>query len=100
MYLDPDFDIKMLSDNTQIPSHHLSYYFNHIIHQKFVDWRNQQRIIYSKELIASGVLEIETLSSIAQKSGFKSQSSFISSFKKFTGFLPSEFPVSVLEQTV
>jgi AraC-like DNA-binding protein len=91
LFLSPDFDMDFLSNYTKIPVHHISYYFNHVINIKFVDWRNNFRIIEATNLMNAGAAESYTLDAIGRTCGFTNKGTFISSFKKYTGKTPGEF---------
>ncbi|MBV5315258.1 MAG: AraC family transcriptional regulator [Prolixibacteraceae bacterium] len=91
LFLNPDFDMDFLSNYTKIPVHHISYYFNHVINIKFVDWRNNFRIIEATNLMNAGAAASYTLDAIGRTCGFTNKGTFISSFKKYTGKTPGEF---------
>jgi AraC-like DNA-binding protein len=91
IYLQKEFSILSLSEFTNLPTHHLSYYFNSILHVKFSDWRNQKRILHAQELISSGRLESMTILAVSEECGYSSQATFITAFKKETGLTPSNF---------
>lgn len=92
----PKFDIEQLSDISDIPVHHLSYYFNTILGVTFVDWRNTQRIEIAIKLINAGKLDHHTFDGLMHQCGFTSYSTFIRAFKKSTGKTPSEFYKSMV----
>lgn len=90
-FVTPSFNKVNLSAGTNIPLHHLSYFFNQIVEKSFADWRNELRIEYAIEMIKSGKAKLVTLDTIARESGFANQTTFISSFKKYTGTTPYNF---------
>ena len=90
-YLSPDFQLNMITQHYGIPAHHLTYYFNEILMLSFSNWRNKQRINYAISLIEKGITQTVTIEAMAQQCGFISQTTFIRSFKTFTGLTPSEF---------
>ncbi len=90
-YLLEDCAIADLAAFSSISIHHLSYYFNNILHIKYTDWRNNCRIDYSVLLLKEGEMNKLTLKGIAKKSGFSSQSTFIRAFKFRTGMAPSTY---------
>jgi AraC-like DNA-binding protein len=92
----PQFDIEQLSHISDIPVHHLSYYFNTILGVKFVEWRNTQRIEIAVKLIDAGKLDLHTFDGLMYQCGFTSYSTFIRAFKKSTGKTPSEFYKTML----
>ena len=90
-YLQPQFSLSVLSKDTGVPAHHLSYFFKVFLSTDFTNWKNNARINYVIHLIKSGETENLTLEAISKKAGFVSRSTFISSFKQKTGLTPSEF---------
>lgn len=90
-YLQPDFNLAHLSVHTQIPVHHLSYYFREVKKQHFNDYRNQWRIDHAKNLIRKGRANEFTLETIGLQSGFSSRNTFLTTFKKVEGITPSTF---------
>lgn len=90
-YLISDFSLSYISEQSNIPSHHLSYYFNNIKSVAFIDWRNNLRIEHAIEMIGNGFTKLNTLESLATNCGFSSQNTFIRCFKQETGLTPSEY---------
>ncbi|MFD0778575.1 helix-turn-helix domain-containing protein [Flavobacterium myungsuense] len=86
--------LSKISDEIGIPAHHLTYYFNGIKKQSFSDWRNQLRVAYAIGILNQGNANQLTLEAIGLKVGFKSNSTFIRSFKNVTGKTPSDYLVS------
>lgn len=90
-FLNIDFKLSLLSNELDIPMHHLTYYFNEIAKVSFSEWRNALRIEYAKELIDQGVASTITLHALSLQCGFASQSTFIRAFKNGTGNSPSYY---------
>jgi AraC-like DNA-binding protein len=90
-YLNPDFNLTVMSADTDIPVHHLSYYFNEHLHVNFNTWKNDLKIAYVIDLIRNGSGEILTLDALAKQAGFGSRTSFFNSFKQKIGVTPSEY---------
>lgn len=90
-FLDPDFSLSIMSANTDIPVHHLSYYFNEHLNINFNTWKNDHKINYVIELTEKGNYEILTLDALAKQAGFGSRTTFFNAFKQKTGLTPSEF---------
>lgn len=90
-YLKPNFNLSMMSSDTHIPVHHLSYFFNEYMKINFNTWKNDLKIKYVLELMKDGTYENLTLDALSKKAGFGSRSSFINSFKSKTGLTPSEY---------
>jgi AraC-like DNA-binding protein len=90
-YLEVNASLVSFSNYTNIPVHHLSYYFNSMLKVKYTDWRNTLRIEYAKAKIDSGSNKAITLEALSLESGFSSQSTFIRSFKNVFGCTPSDY---------
>lgn len=90
-YLNSDFNLTYMSSDTDIPVHHLSYYFNEHLHVNFNTWKNDLKIAHVIDLIQNGSGEILTLDALARQAGFGSRTSFFNSFKQKMGVTPSEY---------
>ncbi len=90
-YLNPDFSLSTMSADTDIPVHHLSYYFNEHLNINFNTWKNDHKINYVIELIDNGSNELLTLDALAKQAGFGSRTTFFNAFKQKMGLTPSEF---------
>jgi AraC-like DNA-binding protein len=77
--------------DSNIPVHHLSYYFNEHIGVSFNTWKNNQRIDYVIDIFNNGERKDITLDALSKEVGFGSRSSFINAFKAKTGKTPSEW---------
>ena len=91
LYLEVDCSFLNLAMYLEIPKHHLNYFFNTILDKKFIDWRNNLRIEYSRLLIEKDILKEITIEALALKSGFSSQSTFNRAFKIYLGVTPSQY---------
>ena len=90
-YLSLNFNLTVMSADTDIPVHHLSYFFNEYMNINFNAWKNDLKIDYVIKKINDGSTEILTLDALAKQAGFGSRSSFINAFKQKTGQTPSEY---------
>jgi AraC-like DNA-binding protein len=90
-YLSPEFNLSIMSAETDIPVHHLSYYFNEHLEVNFNTWKNDLKIAHVIDLIQNGSGEILTLDALAKQAGFGSRTSFFNSFKQKMGVTPSEY---------
>jgi AraC-like DNA-binding protein len=90
-YLNPEFSLSVMSANTDIPVHHLSYYFNEHLNINFNSWKNDHKINYVVEQIEKGNNELLTLDALAKQAGFVSRTTFLNAFKQKTGLTPSEY---------
>jgi AraC-like DNA-binding protein len=90
-YLDAESMTFSLSKDIDLPNHHVTYFFNHVNDEKYIEWRNRKRIEYAMSLINSKNGYNKTIENLGKESGFKSYSAFIHSFKQFTGKLPKDY---------
>jgi AraC-like DNA-binding protein len=90
-FLDANSNINSLSNDIDIPLHHLNYFFNQVKDVKYVEWRNNLRIDYAVTLILNGEHKDKTIENIGKDCGFKTYSRFIQYFKLKMGVLPSDF---------
>ncbi len=90
-YLKRDFNLARLSVLTDIPLHHLAYFFREQMGSPFHDYRNKWRIDHSKRLIREGKTKEVTLEAIGQMSGFSSRNTFFIAFKRVEGISPGEY---------
>jgi AraC-like DNA-binding protein len=90
-YLDAESMTSSLSKDIDLPNHHVTYFFNHVNDEKYIEWRNRKRIEYAMSLINSKNGYNKTIENLGKESGFKSYSAFIHSFKQFTGKLPKDY---------
>jgi len=90
-YINIKFTLSVMSADTHIPAHHLSYYLNEHLKINFNTWKNDLRINHVIDLIKRGSYETLTLDTLSKQSGFGSRSSFINAFKLKTGQTPSEY---------
>jgi AraC-like DNA-binding protein len=90
-YLNPDFNLSTMSADTDIPVHHLSYYFNEHLNINFNTWKNDHKINHIIFLIENGSNEMLTLDALAKQAGFGSRTTFFNAFKQKTGLTPSEY---------
>jgi AraC-like DNA-binding protein len=90
-YLQVDFSLSKMSEEINVPIHHISYYFNVVLNTNFSAWKNTLRIIYVVELMKQGSTEVITLDALSRQAGFVSRSTFVNAFKQNMGQTPSEF---------
>ncbi len=89
-YLNPNLNLKELSERLAIPSRYLSQIINDRMHQNFYDYISQYRIDEAKRIM-SDKSNRKTVLEVLYEVGFNSKSSFNTSFKKFTGMTPTHF---------
>ena len=90
-FLKPGYNLIQLADETELPLHHLTYFFREIKKQNFTDYKNELRIKYACELILSDEYNDVTLEAIGEKAGFSSRITFIRAFKKVTNQTPGNY---------
>ena len=90
-YLKQDCNLAYISGLTEIPVHHLAYYFREEKKQTFTDFRNECRIRHAKQLMEEGKSRELTLEAIGMLSGFSTRNTFFNAFKKFTGMSPGSY---------
>ena len=90
-YLKPEFNLTVMSSETDIPVHHLSYFFNEYLQINFNTWKNDHKIDFVIELIREGSNEILTLDALSKQAGFISRTTFFNAFKQKMGITPSEY---------
>jgi len=88
-FLNFDFSLKLLSEQTGIDSAQLSQVINEHFNQNFKDFINSYRIKKAKKLLTSS--EDMIIKEVMYDSGFQSKSTFNPVFKKHTGMTPSNF---------
>lgn len=52
-FLEADSSTYSLAKDINLPIHHITYFFNQINNEKYIDWRNRLRIDYAIALINS-----------------------------------------------
>lgn len=89
-YLNPDFSITLLSQETNIPIHHCSYILNYIIEKPFRDWINGYRIEHFIQRYSQNS-KSKTILGLSIESGFKNKVTFYNSFMKAKGVSPTDY---------
>ena len=90
-YLDENITIKDLSDEIDIPSHHLSIAINNRLGKNFYTFINEYRIKEALSILDDPVNSDASIIAVAFRAGFNSKSTFNSVFKKITGKTPTEY---------
>jgi AraC-like DNA-binding protein len=90
-YLDIDFRMRTMVEETGIPRHHLSAVINTVYQTNFNQLINQHRIEYLLKRFHEPKWARLTFEGMAREVGFRNRSTFLSSFKKVTGMTPSQF---------
>ena len=90
-FLNPDSSTHIMSREIGLPLHHVTYFFNQINNEKYIDWRNRLRVEYAIDLLNRQKGYNKTIEVLGKECGFKSYSAFFQSFKQITGKLPKEY---------
>ncbi|GAB3176250.1 helix-turn-helix domain-containing protein [Telluribacter humicola] len=90
-YLNNDYTLQNLSDDTGIPKHHLSQVINDKLGKNFFTFINEYRVQAAQELLLNEQYKHYTILAVAMEAGFSSKATFNSVFKKITGITPSQF---------
>lgn len=90
-YLNCDYRMRTMVEETGIPRHHLSALINTVYRTNFNNFINKYRIDYLLQHFNGAEWAHLTFEGMASKAGFRNRSTFLKSFKKITGMTPSEF---------
>ena len=90
-FLNPDSSTHIMSREIGLPLHHVTYFFNQINDEKYIDWRNRLRVEYAIDLLNRQKGYNKTIEVLGNDCGFKSYSAFFQSFKQITGKLPKDY---------
>lgn len=89
LFLRTNMTLDKASEELPISRHLLSQYLNENLGKSFNSFINQLRVQKAKELLRTK--PNYTIESIGYESGFRSKSTFFTSFKKITGQTPSQY---------
>jgi AraC-like DNA-binding protein len=90
-HLNSNITLPQLAQNLSISVHHLSQVINDKMNQNFFEFINQFRVEEAKKMLTDPQNNNLTIAAIGYESGFNSNSSFNSVFKKATGKTPSQY---------
>lgn len=90
-YLDENLKLKTLSQQTNIPTHHLSEVLNQYLKKSYADFINEYRVEAVKKMMFAKQYEHLTMEAIGFEAGFNSRATFYKSFKKMTGLSPTQY---------
>ena len=91
LYTNPNLNLEQLAKEMNINRRYLSMILNSRIGKNFYDFINYYRIEEVKQLLNDPDNKNLTIEAIANKSGFKSKSSFNAAFKKLMNMTPREY---------
>lgn len=95
IYKDTNLNLQYLSNHLESNTKYVSSAINNHFNKNFSSYINEYRINEAISLLSDRDQEQYTLEHIANMSGFKSRSAFISSFKKIKNMTPSQFKKSL-----
>lgn len=90
-FLNPNLNLKVLSQTIQIPERQISIAINQNSEQNFYSYINQYRVETVKNMLANNEQAKYSIVGIGEAAGFNSKSSFYTNFKKVTGVTPSQY---------
>lgn len=90
-YLDQDFSVSKMAEALQVPKQYISEILSVHYQTNFQDFVGHYRVTAFLDLLTSGKGDQFTLFGTAQQVGFKSKSTFNTTFKKIKGSTPREF---------
>ncbi len=94
-FSNPDFSIKDLAKELNIPKSHLNFIFKYHSELSFSDYKKISRIQNSLSLINNNFLATNTFDSLSKEVGFSSYNPFFTCFKDVVGKSPQEYISSV-----
>ncbi|GGY79772.1 hypothetical protein GCM10011613_25910 [Cellvibrio zantedeschiae] len=90
-FLEPNLTLNQLADAVGASPQWLSQYINQYHQCNFFDYVNSFRVNHVQQLIRESIDTESTLLDLALAAGFNTKSTFNSSFKKITGYTPSNW---------
>lgn len=94
-FTEPGFDLNRLSQELDIPRHHLSEVLNKGAGKSFYELINGMRVKEAMELIERGKLSQLSVEGLGYEVGFNSKSAFFTHFKKITAMTPLQYQKQV-----
>jgi AraC-like DNA-binding protein len=91
VFLDPNLGLPQLAQKADLSTHDLSYVINEGFGENFFLFINRYRIKEAQRLLLSPKHQHLNIQGIAYESGFRSKSTFNTTFKNMTGLSPSQF---------
>ncbi len=86
---DPKFSVNKLAELIQSNQNYVSQVINHALKKNFRSFLNSYRIREAQRIFSEPDIARYTIESVALQVGFKSQSTFNSTFKEITGVSPN-----------
>jgi AraC-like DNA-binding protein len=89
-YLDGDLKLEDLSQQLEIPRHHLSQIINQKLDKNFFEFLNSYRIEKAKKILTDPANDYKILR-VALEAGFNNKTTFNNAFKNEVGTTPSRY---------
>jgi YesN/AraC family two-component response regulator len=96
LFTEPKLTVEFLANEIDVNAVKLSNCIKQYSDKNFNDYINEFRIEFAKELLIDKNYTNYTITSIGLESGFNSKSTFYATFKKHTGFTPTEYLKSTI----
>ena len=90
-YLEPELNLRTLSQKSGIPAHYISQVINQQFGMSFFDYVNSCRVEELKRNLLDISKDNITIEGLAYMSGFNSKAAFQRAFKKHIGMSPKEY---------
>ncbi len=87
-YINPDFSISMLSQETGLHQRNISLAINGYLHRNFFSFVNEMRVDEAKRLLRN---QDYTVDGVYPECGFRSRTSFYIMFRKIEGTTPAQW---------
>jgi len=97
LYINTDLQLTDIAAELNTTKNRISLILNEELGTNFYNYINSKRIEEAKALLVDSKYNVLTIEAIAQKSGFKSKTSFNNHFKLITGTTPSEYRKRMLQ---
>jgi AraC-like DNA-binding protein len=83
--------LKEFAFQLNYPQSHIKYVFKYYAYCSFSEYQNILKIKYALKLIKAGYLDSHTIDSLSLGCFFTHRSTFYKTFKKLTGYTPTEY---------
>ena len=87
--------LKEFAFQLNYPQSHIKYVFKYYAYCSFSEYQNILKIKYALKLIKAGYLDSHTIDSLSLGCLFTHRSTFYKTFKKLTGYTPTEYQLAL-----
>jgi AraC-like DNA-binding protein len=91
LFLDADYNLTRLSVDTDIPTTTIREIITTNGYKNFAAYINSFRIAHAEKLISNGYLDMYSIESLCNDSGFQAEVTFYRVFKRINGCTPKEY---------